>query len=166
MSPDIETRLTIEDFVFREADLLDRWKLDEWLTLWEAECTYEVTTTGQIDPETTSPDSSLFLVADNRFRLEQRIVRLKKTSAHVEYPHSRTRHQFGNVIIRENESLRVSAQVNFTVFRTKRSVTNYYMGYSLYWFVRSSGGELRIKSKRAILDLEGLVPQGKLSILL
>ena len=152
--------------VYREADLLDRWKLDEWLTLWEPECTYEVTTTGLSDPEVTSPNSSLYLVADNRFRLEQRIVRLKKTSAHVEYPHSRTRHQFGNVIIREVIAAKVSAQVNFTVFRTKRSVTNHYMGYSLYVFVRSADGGLRIKSKRAILDLEGLVPQGKLSILL
>lgn len=162
----IETRLMVEDFVYREADLLDRWKLDEWLELWAADCLYEVTTTGDHDPETTSPDNSLFLIADNRFRIEQRVVRLKKTSAHVEYPHSKTRHLFTNVIVRAVSADAVTAQVNFAVFRTKRSVTNHYMGYSLYAFARGADGALTIARKRAILDLEGLVPQGKLSILL
>jgi len=165
MKKDYETRLAIEDFVYHEADLLDRWKLDEWVGLWADPCTYEVTTIGETDPETASPEKSLFLIADNRFRLEQRIVRLKKTSAHVEYPHSKTRHLFTNVIVAGAREDEIEAQVNFAVFRTKRSVTNHYMGRSLYTFVTNGQG-LRIRHKRCILDLEGLVPQGKLSIVL
>ena len=66
---------------------------------------------------------------------------------------------------RERKKMR-GAQVSFVVFRTKRSITNHYMGHSLYTLVRRAGGGFGIKSKRAILDLEGLVPQGKVSILL
>jgi p-cumate 2,3-dioxygenase beta subunit len=160
-----QTRLSIEGLVYHEADLLDRWKLDEWVELWTDPCTYEVTTVGESDPETTSSEKSLFLIGDNRFRLEQRVVRLNKTSAHVEYPHSRTRHLFTNVIVTDESADEIAAQVNFVVFRTKRSVTNHYMGYSLYTFAKM-GDALKIRRKRCILDLEGLVPQGKLSILL
>ena len=161
-----ETRLAVEDFVYREADLLDRWKLDEWLALWEPECTFEVAPTAEFDPETASPDSALFLVADDRFRLEQRIVRLKKDTAHIEFPHSVTRHLYSNMIIRADSADAVKAQVSFVVFRTKRSITNHYMGHSLYTLVRRPGGGFGIRHKRAVLDLEGLVPQGKVSILL
>lgn len=166
MTNRFETRLLVEEFVYNEADLMDRWKLDEWLALWEPECTYEAVPTAEFDPETASPDSSLFLIADNRFRLEQRLLRLKKDTAHVEYPHSMTRHLFSNVIIRSDTAKDITAQVNFNVFRTKRNVTSQYMGYSLYRFARRNDGSLGIVSKRAILDLTGLVPQGKLSILL
>jgi p-cumate 2,3-dioxygenase beta subunit len=164
MSKTTQTRLAIEEFVYNEADLLDRWKLDDWVALWDDPCSYEVTTTGLSDPEQTSPRSSLFLISDNRFRLEQRIVRLNKDSAHAEFPHSKTRHLFTNVIVREESESEIKAQVNFAIYRTKRSVTNHYMGYSLYTFAK--GDQLKIKHKRSILDLEGLVPQGKLSILI
>lgn len=166
MNKTIQTRLAVEDFVYNEADILDRWKLDDWAALWDNPCSYEVTTTGLSDPETTSPENSLFLISDNRFRLEQRIVRLNKDSAHAEYPHSKTRHIFSNVIVRGETESEIKAQVNFVVYRTKRSVTNHYMGYSLYTFAKKGDDTLKIKRKRSILDLEGLVPQGKLSIII
>ena len=29
----LPTRIEVEDFLFQEADLLDNWKLDEWLAI-------------------------------------------------------------------------------------------------------------------------------------
>jgi len=36
------TRAEVEDFLFREAALLDEWKLEEWLTLLTPDATYYV----------------------------------------------------------------------------------------------------------------------------
>ena len=42
-------RLTVEDFLYREAALLDDWKLKEWLALFSPSARYEVAPTG--DPK-------------------------------------------------------------------------------------------------------------------
>ena len=46
------TRSDIEDFLFAEADLLDQWRLPEWLTLFTDDAKYEV-------PCTDLPPSAL-----------------------------------------------------------------------------------------------------------
>ncbi len=51
-------------------------------------------------PADSSPDKNLFYVADDRFRLSERVKRLMKRTAHAEFPHSRTRHLVSNVRIR------------------------------------------------------------------
>src|SRR4051794_3128961 len=94
------TRQEIEEFLYQEAELLDTWKMKEWVSLFAAEATYEI-------PPIGSPDAdfkkSLFLVHDDRARLEQRALRLLKKEAHVEYPHSATVHNVSNVRIVSNE---------------------------------------------------------------
>ena len=65
--------------------MLDEWKLKEWAALFSSKGTYVI-------PPIGSPNAdfrkSLFLVHDDRARLEQRALRLLKREAHVEYPHS------------------------------------------------------------------------------
>ena len=51
-----------------------------------------------------SPDNNLFYVADDRFRLSERVKRLMKRTAHAEFPHSRTRHLVSNVRIRKQSA--------------------------------------------------------------
>jgi p-cumate 2,3-dioxygenase beta subunit len=164
-------RLRIEDFFYAEAELLDRWQLDEWLAIYTDDCRYEVGPTGKADAEELSPSTSLFLIADDRFRLEQRVVRMKKPTAHAEYPHSRTRHLYTNVRIldRENGIIRVS--VNFITVRSAKGGTMQYPGKILFHLreIASEGPALqqfRVAYKRITLDLDALVPQGKVTIFL
>src|SRR5262245_53854066 len=74
------TRDQVEDFMYLEAELLDEWRLKEWLALFTADASYYVPAT-DVAPD-ASPDTSLFYVADDRFRLEQRVERLLKRTAH------------------------------------------------------------------------------------
>ena len=60
-------RSHIEEFLFNEADLLDQWRLPEWLELFTDDATYEVPCTDL--PADASPDTNLFYIADDRFRL-------------------------------------------------------------------------------------------------
>jgi len=77
MSAALLLRLTVEDFLYREAALLDAWKLKEWLGLFAPDARYEVAPTGDAEAGTLSSAESLFLIADDRERLEQRVIRLE-----------------------------------------------------------------------------------------
>ena len=93
-------RTDVEDFLFAEAELLDEWRLPEWLELFTDDAIYYVPATDlAVD---ASPDNNLFYVADDRFRLSERVKRLMKRTAHAEFPHSRTRHLVSNVRIRKH----------------------------------------------------------------
>lgn len=165
MSDAIWLRLAVEDFLYREAALLDNWDLKEWLALFAQTARYEVAPTGDPDAGTLSSAESLFLVADDRERLEQRTIRLLKPSAHAEYPHSRVRHIYSNIRIISNLENKITVNSNFVTFRNKRGITATYMGWHKWILVRA-GDNFLIELKRTILDLDGLVPQGKVSLLL
>ena len=64
------SRSDVEDFLFTEADLLDQWRLPEWLTLFTDDAKYEVPCTDL--PPDASPDTNLFYIADDRVRLGER----------------------------------------------------------------------------------------------
>jgi p-cumate 2,3-dioxygenase beta subunit len=165
MKDTLMLRLEVEDFLYREAALLDDWKLKEWLQLFAPQTRYEIAPTGDPDAHSLDAAEALFLVADDRERLEQRVIRLMKPSAHAEYPHSRVRHIYSNVRVRRVDDQDIEASANFVTFRTKRNFTATYMGSHAYRLVRN-GDDFLITLKRSILDLDSLVPQGKVSLIL
>src|SRR2546423_5442277 len=93
--PDPSVQREVEDFLFDEAELLDTWRLDEWLALFTEDCRYLVPP-GDLPPG-ASPEKTLFYIADNHVLLRERVRRLAKRHAHAEYPHSKTRHFISNV---------------------------------------------------------------------
>jgi p-cumate 2,3-dioxygenase beta subunit len=157
-------RAEIEDFLYHEAALLDRWDLAGWDALFSADGRYEIAPISLGAQDQLDPAKVLFLVADERGRITQRTIRLMKKSAHAEYPHSRTRHLVSNIRSRaEGELFLISS--TFVVYRIRREELMTYMGENLHT-LRRVGGTLRIVSKRACLDLETLKPQGTVSIIL
>jgi p-cumate 2,3-dioxygenase beta subunit len=129
-------RADVEDFLFAEAELLDEW-----------------------------PDNNLFYVADDRFRLSERVKRLMKRTAHAEFPHSRTRHLVSNVRIRKRIGDDLEVGSAFITYRTKDGVTDTFFGSNRYRLVPGNG-TFKIKEKRCLLDSEGLRAQGRVSIIL
>jgi p-cumate 2,3-dioxygenase beta subunit len=158
----LPTRSEVEDLLFLEADLLDTWKLNDWLALYTADAQYEVPSTDL--PKDADPDHNLFYIADNRARLEQRVIRLNKKTMWSEYPRSKTRHLVTNVrLLGDADNIIVRA--GFAVYRTKWGITDLFIGGYEY-LLRREGDALRIRKKRCQLDLDGLRPQGRVSILL
>ena len=160
------TRHEVEDFLFHEADLLDTWQLDAWANLFTDDGEYLIPPTDLPDGD---PSKHLFLVYDDRHRLGERAKRLGKKAAHAEFPHSRTRHLVTNVRITQDATQVnpvVNATCNFVVYRSKNGVNDIYPGHSLYRLVPQADGSFKIRSKRAVLDVDTLRPQGKVSIIL
>ena len=165
MSDKTITAQEAEQFLYFEAELLDDWRLPEWAELYTDDATYEVACPNADDPKNDSPATSLFLVSDRKDRIAGRAVRLMKKTAHAEYPHSKTRHLVSNVRLQEASATEARLKANFCVYRTKEDTTVMYMGESLYTLVRQGDG-LKVRHKRAILDLNSLYEQGRLTIII
>jgi p-cumate 2,3-dioxygenase beta subunit len=152
----------VEAFLYQEADLLDDWKLMEWSELFTVDSSYLV-------PSTDIPDgdheTDLFLIADNHHRLVQRAKRLLKKEAHVEFPHSNTRHMYTNIQIHDTVDEITNVTCNFATYRIKREFMDTYVGKIKYKLV-INGEDIKIQQKRVVLDLAALRPQGKVSIIL
>ena len=157
------TRTEAEDLLYEEADLLDRWQLRDWLALYTDDASYLVPSTDL--PPGADPAKALFYIADDRTRMTERVVRLEKKSAHSEWPRSRTRHLVSNVRVGAAVGDETPVSAAFVTFRTKNAVTDTFMGRLLYRLKRIDG-VLRIREKRCELDLDGLRPHGRVSIIL
>ena len=164
--PAAATRSDVEAFLYREARLLDAWRLPEWEQLFTDDGRYLIPPVGIERPDEADPARVLFLVADDRTRIGQRVIRLMKPSAHAEYPHSRTRHLVSNVeVLSDDVGGRLTVTAGFVVYRVRHREVGTYMGQYFYTLQRS-GDSFRIAEKRACLDLDALMPQGALAFIL
>jgi p-cumate 2,3-dioxygenase subunit beta len=156
-------RISVEDFLFAEARLLDRWMLKEWQALFTPDAHYLVAPAGADDD--ADPAKVLFYINDNQLLLKERLLRLYKRTAHAEFPHSRTRRLVSNVQILggTDESLEVVA--NYILYRTKFGHTEIYPGHLLYQLCVRDGA-LMIQKKTAFIDTDDLYEQAKVSIIL
>ena len=156
------TRTDIEEFLYFEAALLDEWRLEEWLDLFTIDCLYEIPAPDRPDED---PGETFALIHDHRVMLEQRVIRLKKPTAHAEFPHSKTSRMVGNVRIRARNDDEMEVSCVFQTLRTKDGTTDLYFGTSNYRLTTGGDG-FRIREKRCLLAGEGLRPSGRISIVL
>ena len=105
--------MSVQQFLFREARLLDERRFDEWLALFSDDCFYWMPTrfnrlrdgideTWQVDKETEGLDGLAYF-EDNKQILRRRVERLKTGMAWAEDPPSRTRHFVSNIEARDGE---------------------------------------------------------------
>ncbi len=156
------TRAEVEDFLYREAELLDDWNLDGWLALWTDDGRYVVPCNDTPDGD---PSRDLVLIDDNALRLASRVERLNSRKAHREYPHSTTSHQVSNVRLRPVEGDELPVVAEFTVWRYRGERSTTYVGRYTYR-LRIVDGELRIRSKRAVLAMGSLRQVADVAIIL
>lgn len=158
----VVTRGQVEDLLYQEAELLDRWDLDDWLALYTEDATYVVPSNDLPDGD---PDRALVLIDDNRVRMQARVERLNSRKAHREYPHSRTSHQVSNVRLRQPADGVLPVRAEFVVWRFRNSRADHYVGHYEYR-LRLVEGELRISAKRPVLAMTTLRPAGDIAIIL
>jgi 3-phenylpropionate/cinnamic acid dioxygenase small subunit len=89
----------VSSFICAEFDMIDEWRLDEWLSLFADECLYWI----PIDPS-RSPDECISIVCDDHLRLEERLFYLLEAGGASTMPRSRTLHTLGGVQVWEGTS--------------------------------------------------------------
>lgn len=151
-----------ESLFVREAELLDSWRLMEWLELLTDDARYLVP---PLDRPDADPADTLFLIADSRRVIQSRVEQLLGKTTWAENPRSRTRRLVTNfrIVTPGAESATVAA--NFAVWHFQNEVHHTFVGHYEYQLVRD-GGSLRIRERKAVLDLQALRPHGKLSFIL
>jgi len=158
-----ELKSRVEDFLYAEAEYLDTWRLNEWLSLYAEDCVYQVPATDLKDD--AEPDDNLFYIADDHARLSERVVRLMKRGAHAEQPRSKTSHTVTNVRVDRLDDGDLAVRAQFVVYRAKGGVLDAFVGHSRY-VLTPHGEAFLIRQKRCALDMDGLRPQGRISIIL
>ena len=154
---EIELRSEVEQFLYREAWLLDHERLDEWLELFSDDATYWIPLqANQGDPLTTSS-----IVYDDRRLLEVRVRQFQHPRAHARTPAPRTVHQIGNVQILEagTHDIRASSALVLVEYRRERQRV---WGALVEHRLRRTADGLRIAAKRIDLvnseaELDGIV---------
>ncbi len=154
-------RQQVEDFLYAEAALLDAWRLDDWLLLFDEDAKYEVPCNDAVDGD---PARDLMLIDDNYARLAARVARLNSRHAHREFPHSRTNHQVFNVRV-DASGDEISVTASFTVWRFRGGRSSCYVGRYRYRLRRGDGG-FRVALKRVELDMTDLRSVADVAIIL
>lgn len=155
-------RADVEQFLYREADLLDEWKLEEWAALFTEDASYVVPVPEEPD---SSPADTISLVADDMPRLRSRVRQLLGRAAWAENPRSKTRRLITNVQVKPEEGDELTATANFMLHRARNDRIDVYVGRYEYRLAREAAG-FRIRHRRAVLSQDSVRPQNKISVIL
>lgn len=143
--PGKTTLAEVEQFLYREAWLLDRHRFDDWLALYTEDATYWV----PLEPGQQDAIATSSIIYDDRTLLQIRVNQYKHPRAHARLPLARTCHQVGNVMILgenapENEILAGSTLVLIEYRRERQRV----FGAACEHRLRRTPEGLRIAAKR------------------
>ncbi len=145
----------VEQFLYREAELLDGRRFDEWLELFTEDARYWMPLRFNRDRRAEAADESapdeLSLFDDDKPFLAARLRRLQTGRAWAEDPPSRTRHLVTNVLI-ERAAAELNVRSNFLVYRNRlEGEVDLYAG-TRHDLLRRLGDGLKIARRKIILD--------------
>lgn len=164
MVVDRDLQHEVEQFLYREARLLDERRFHEWLDLLTDDVYYwvPVRETNQQRPDGFHEEGELAVsyMNDNKDFLTMRIKRLDTGQAHAETPPSRTRHLITNVEIEtDGASDEITVHSNFMLFQSRRERSDYsYMG-KREDRLRRVDGAWKIARRKVFLD-HAILPRG------
>jgi p-cumate 2,3-dioxygenase beta subunit len=153
----------VESFLAYDSELLDEWRLEEWLELFTPDCHYLVPTTDKPDGD---PRHDLFFVRDDYFLLSERVAAMLNGTAWTESPHSTTHRMISNVRAREVTEGRVEVKANLLVHRARGAGLDPYPAHLSLLLVRGGRAGFEIVERKAVLAMQQLRPHGRVSILL
>jgi 3-phenylpropionate/cinnamic acid dioxygenase small subunit len=142
----VDLHHAVEQFLFREARLMDANDYDAWLELWAPECTYWV----PCNDEGNDPTAKVSLIYANRRLIEDRVWRLKGLHAHTQRPRSRLTRVLSNVELGRVDAGEVMAYSTFMLTEVRKDETHVWAGRNEHVLLRADDG-FRIASKKVIL---------------
>ena len=139
-------RHQIENFLYREARLMDEHAYDEWLSLWAEDLLYWV----PCNEDDIDPQRHVSIIYDTRPFLEDRIERLKSGVAYAQEPKSRLRRVVSNIEIEEGDNDEVTVYSNFNLTELRRSRQDTFAGRTIHK-LRPQGPSFKIAYKKVLL---------------
>ena len=158
----------VEQFLYREARLLDERRFREWLDLFTDDVRYWMGARSNRYPRTSkaisilSPnryveddhtrDDELSIFDESKETLSGRVARLETGMAWAEDPPSRTRHLITNIEVAGEAGAELTVHSNFIVYRSRaESEEDFYVG-ARQDLLRRVDGALKIAQRKMTLD--------------
>jgi 3-phenylpropionate/cinnamic acid dioxygenase small subunit len=135
-----------EQFLLREARLLDEARFDDWIALFTPDAWYWVPS----QPDQPDPHDTVSLIYDDRHLLETRVRRLASPRMYSQEPRSRTSRIVANVTIEEAEGTARTVRSKFVMIEFRRDSQRIFGGTAFHRLVHTESG-LRIAWKRVDL---------------
>jgi 3-phenylpropionate/cinnamic acid dioxygenase small subunit len=159
----------VEQFLYREARLLDERRFHDWLELLTDDVRYWMAGRSNRYPKSSKAiaildleryveddmvkEDELAIFDEDRHTLGARVARLDTGMAWAEDPPSRTRHLLTNIEVEPGDNPQeVKVYANFLVYRSRAETEqDFYVG-ARRDVLRRVGGAWRIAARRIILD--------------
>jgi len=147
-----QLHLEVEQFLYREAALLDDGQFEDWLSHFTDDVFYFVPVRETLEDHAgVRKLGEMPLFMDGKEQLQLRIARLRTGLAHAETPPSRTRHNLNNILLTPIETgVSVRANLSISVSRLERTE------FSLYGLrldeLRKVDGVWKIARRKVVLD--------------
>jgi 3-phenylpropionate/cinnamic acid dioxygenase small subunit len=158
----VRLRLELEDFYYREADLLDERRYEEWLELLHPDIRYRIPMSQNVHSkhaanEFLTEDLAIYWMDEGKRTLTQRVAQLRTGLHWAEEPMSRTCHLYTNIRVLEDRqhdgSRRVTAKMRFLVYRNRlQDQVDLLVGKRVDELVADAGTGWKIVSRTAYLD--------------
>ena len=159
----------VEQFLYREARLLDERRFHEWLELFTDDVRYWMPGRSNRYPKTSkaivildpdryteedlSREDELAILDETKETLGRRIARLDTGMAWAEDPPSRTRHMLSNIEVEPGDTAtEIKVYANFMVYRNRSETEqDFYVG-ARQDVLRHVDGAWKIARRKIILD--------------
>jgi len=159
----------VEQFLYREARLLDERRFREWLELFTDDARYwmPVRTTrytrrskavaiqdrDRYEDEELAREGVLAFLDETQKTLEMRVARLETGMAWAEEPPSRTRRMIGNIEVEQGETeSEVKVYANFIMYRNRMETEQDFFVGRREDVLRKVDGNWKIARRKIILD--------------
>ena len=153
VDPELQHR--VEQFLYREAELLDRFEMGEWLDLVDEGIVLKVPIRSDRGPGSDrSPFSEVsYYVRDGYAMLAERVEKISKEYAWSENPRSRIRHHIGNVRVTDVDGDTCEVWNNQIVYRSQGDTADHrLLSAQRETTLEETGDEFRILDRTVYLD--------------
>ena len=159
----------VEQFLYREARMLDQRQFHQWLELFTDDVRYwmpmrtnrypasskaiSILDGSRYEEEDLYKEGDLAIMEETRDSLERRVARLDTGMAWAEDPPSRTRHFISNIEVEQGETeAELKVYSNFIMYRTRAETEeDFYVG-SREDVLRKVGDSWKIAYRKIVLD--------------
>ena len=166
----------VEQFLYREARLLDERRFHEWLELFTDDVRYWMAGRSTRYPRSSKAitvsdpqrrqesdvdvEDELAILDETKVTLAGRVARLDTGMAWAEDPPSRTRHIITNIEVEPGDTAsELRVYCNFVVYRTRAETEqDFYIG-ARQDILRSVDGSWKIAHRKLVLDQNVLLPK-------
>lgn len=150
-------RAEIEDFLWREADLLDENELDEWVDLFTEDATYWMpirsnVASSAMDAELTAEGADLNWFTDDKPTLVKRVAQIKSGWHWSEEPFSRITHMISNIRLLSWDGHEAKVKCRFLYHRNRHDDEESTFIGKRVDTLRREGNSFKIARREVYLD--------------